>query len=108
METTTVSRRPYKEAGGSVRPSSVSITLSAPPWEKPKSKITDQPKTHRELVFDALGQEPQTAAGIARAIGGGISSFAVAGILQDLVNKGRCLKTHYNGGATSQYWVDKA
>ena len=106
METTTVSMRPWKEAGGSVRPSSVKITLPAAPWEKPKAKTTNQPKTHRELVFDALGKEPQTAAEIARAIGGGINSFAVAGFLQHLEAEGRCLKTHYNGGATSKYWRD--
>ena len=108
METTTIEMRPYKEAGGSVRPSSVKITLPAAPWDKPKSKTTDQPKTHRELVFDALGETPQTAAEIARVIGVGINSFAVAGFLQHLVNNGDCLKTDYTGGATSTYWVDKA
>jgi len=106
MQTTKVKRRAYKEAGASVNPTIVSITLPLAPWDKPQ-ECEKEPETDRSRVLRALKEsnEPKTAANLARMIEGGINSHTVSAILQHMVTEGACLKTHYNGGATSQYWL---
>ena len=109
MQTKKVKVRAYKEHNGAVRPTIVSITLPAEPWDQPQ-ECEKEPETARSRVLDALkiSNEPKTAANLARMIGGGINSHTVSTTLQHMVTEGLCLKTDYNGGATSQYWLDRS
>jgi len=109
MQTKKVKVREYKEHNGAVRPTIVSVTLPAAPWDE-QGKATQEPETDRSRVLAALARsnERKTAANLARMIGGGINSHTVSATLQHMVTEGLCLKTHYNGGATSQYWLDRS
>jgi len=109
MQTKKVKVLAYNEHSGAVRPTIASVTLVAAPWDPPqeceKEAVTDRSRVLRAL---ARSNEPKTAANLARMIGGGISSHTVSATLQHMVTEGLCLKTDYNGGATSQYWLDRS